>query len=329
MRSRYTNPGKTAKLKVVPMSNVLIVGGAGFIGSHLVARCCTEGHAVHVLARPGTDLHRLKHIDRTFRLHILELADTRALQRCLVAAKARYIFYLAAATRRKPEPSLADAFGSVQEDLLGLLQTIAAVAEAPVSPIAFVRAGTLAAYGKAPMPHLETQREMPCTTYAAGLVAGHHYVEALQPRLAFPILTARLSLVFGPGQSGDFLIPSLILKCLVGEPSIVRRPNERRDLLFVQDAVDGLYQVANVCHQKTPLINIASGCAPTMREVATLIVEKVGVNPTLVEFSETSASDDVDLCPSPALAEAVVGWKARVPWRDGIARTIDWARKHT
>ncbi len=310
------------------MANVLIIGGAGFIGSHLVARFLEEKHTVHVLARPETNLHRLEQVRADIQLHILHLDDRKALQRCFETAMPHYVFYLAAATRRKPEPGLGDAFGSVQEDLLGLLSTIAVAAEARVPPIAFVRAGTLAAYGGTPMPHVETQREVPKTTYAAALVAGAHYVEALQQRLPFPIVTARLSLVFGPNQSDEYLIPSLIRCCLVGEHSIVRRPNERRDLLFVDDAVEALYRLSMVHAQGASIVNIASGHAPTMREVATLIIAASGADPALVEFLRTVTSGDIDLCPSPALAEEVFGWKARITLDHGIARTVAWWREN-
>ncbi|WP_065792123.1 MULTISPECIES: NAD-dependent epimerase/dehydratase family protein [unclassified Ensifer] len=310
------------------MPNVLIVGGAGFIGSHLVARCVKEGHAVHVLVRPETNVHRLRRADLEAQLHILHLDDRSALERCFAATRPDYVYYLAAATRRKQEARLGDAFASVQEDLIGLLSTIAAAAETQHPPVAFVRAGTLAAYGGTPLPHVETQREVPKTTYAAALVAGGHYIDALQPRLPFPIVTARLSLVFGPAQSDAFLIPSLIRRCLGGERSIIRRPNEKRDLLFVDDAVEAMYRLSMARLQGASIVNIASGNAPTMREVAALIVAATGADPALIELLPTRGSDDVDLCPSPALAAELFGWKADISLHRGIARTVFWWREN-
>ena len=84
------------------------------------------------------------------------------------------------------------------------------------------------------------------TAYGAGVVAATHLTAALQPRLPFRISTARLALVYGPAQSTDYLIPYLIQRCLDGLPSVVRRPDDRRDLIHVDDVVDGLLRLAEV-----------------------------------------------------------------------------------
>ncbi|THK34799.1 NAD(P)-dependent oxidoreductase [Ensifer sp. MPMI2T] len=306
------------------MASVLIVGGAGFVGSHVVVRCLEAGHDVHVLARPQTSLHRLQEVKAKIQLHRLHLDEREALQRCFAEAKPDCVFHLAVSTRRKEEPGLGDAFGSVKEDLLGLLSVVAAAAEARPAPRIFIRAGSLAAYGRAPTPHAEWQRERPSTTYAAGLVSGAHYVEALQPRLPFPVVTARLSLIYGPSQSEDFLIPSLIRRCLAGERFTVRRPSERRDLLFVDDAVDALHRLSETSARGGSIINIASGHAPTMRETALAILAATGGDPALVDFHPADRSRDVDLCPSPVLAEELIGWKARVSLQQGIEQTVAW-----
>jgi UDP-glucose 4-epimerase len=308
------------------MARVLILGGAGFIGSHLAARCLNEGHIVHVLARPETSMHRLRQIEGKIRLHTLRLNDREALRRCFAEAEPELVFHLATLTRRKEEPGLSDAFASVNEDLVGLLSTLAVAAEAIPAPKMFIRTGTLAAYGRAPTPHVEFLREMPDTVYAAALVAGGHYVQGLQSRLPFPVVTARLSLTYGPAQSDSFLIPSLIRNCLSEESSIVRHPRARRDLIYIDDVVEALCRLSSSDIPGGTVINIASGNAPTMRETVTQIIAATGADPALVEFRAAEPSEDVDLCPSPALAQELLDWKARVPLHEGIGRTVAWCK---
>ena len=222
------------------MAIVLIVGGAGFIGSHLVDRCLEEHHAVHVITKPTTDLYRLEgHLD-CIHVHQLDINNHGALEPVLGEIKPELIYHLAIATRRKTMPHLGDAFASVKEDVLGLLSVLAA-AEASGTPRMFISTGSLAAYGRTPASHVESAREVPQSVYAAGLVAGVHYVEALQARLPFPVITARLSLV---NQSDEFFIPSMIKQCLTGRASVVQNPHARRDLIYVDDAVDALQTIA-------------------------------------------------------------------------------------
>jgi UDP-glucose 4-epimerase len=308
------------------MARVLIVGGAGFIGSHLAARCLNEGHIVHVLVRPETSLHRLRQIDGNIRLHTLRLNDREALRHCFAEAKPQLVFHLATLTRRKEEPGLGDAFASVNEDLLGLLSMLAVAAEASPAPRTFIRTGTLAAYGRAPTPHVESLREMPDTVYAAALVAGGYFVQGLQSRLPFPVVTARLSLTYGPTQSDSFLIPSLMRNCLAEQSSTVRHPSARRDLIYIDDVVEALYRLSGRDIPGASIINIASGNAPTVRETVAQIIAATGADPALVEFRAADASEDIDLCPSPTLARELLDWKARVPLYEGIGRTVAWCK---
>ncbi len=172
-------------------------------------------------------------------------------------------------------------------------------------------------------------REAPVTVYAAGLVAATRYVEALQPRLPFSVATARLALVYGPRQSTEYLVPWLITRCLAAEHSTVRQPMDRRDLVFVDDVVAALMLMTETRLSGATVINIASGVAPTMRELAELVIEKTGANPDLVECAHGSQpSEGGDLRPSPELAQRLLGWQARTALAEGLERTVNWYRTH-
>ncbi len=292
------------------MTIVLIVGGAGFIGSHLVDRCLEEDHTVHVITKPTTDLYRLEGYIDLIHVHQLDINNHGALERLLGEIKPELIYHLAIATRRETAPHLGDAFASVKEDLLGLLSVLAA-AEANGPPRMFIRTGSLADYGRTPVPHVESAREVPQSVYAAGLVAAVHYVEALQARLPFPVITARLSLVYGPDQSDEFFIPSMIKQCLSGRASIVHNPDARRDLIYVDDVVDALRSIAASNLPGGTIVNIASGEAPTMAEVAHCILNATDADPKLVSCKRQDRTHDVDLVPSPLLAKELLGWSAK------------------
>lgn len=309
------------------MARVLITGGAGFIGSHLVARCIEQGDTVHVIARPETCLQRLQPLSGAYTLHILRLCDGPALRICFAQARPDQVFHLAARTRREMEPALADAVDSINEDLLDLIGLLATAAETQSPPRVLIRTGSLAEYGPSPAPYLESQREMPLTPYSAALVAGAHYAQMLQPRLSFPVITARLALIYGPGQSEDFLVPGLIRRCLAHEPSKIRRPRHRRDLLHVEDAVDALCRLGSTPLLGGGIVNIATGVAPTMYETAQLILNATRADPSLIEYDWAEVEDGIpDFRASPAKAHDLLGWSARIALPEGIDRTVAWFR---
>jgi nucleoside-diphosphate-sugar epimerase len=309
------------------MSRVLITGAGGFIGSHLTGACLRAGHQVHVVVRPGSSEERLRPLSDRVVCHRFDLRSERELRNCLADVSPGVIFHLAASPRRPQKVHLADARENVRDDLDCLIALLATAADARHPPDRVIRAGSLAEYGLAPAPHREEAREEPVTVYAAGLVAAAHYVGALQSRLPFSVATARLALVYGPAQSTEYLLPSLITRCLAGQHSIVLRPADRRDLVFVEDAVAALLLMAAVPLPRGVLINIASGVAPTMREVAQLVIEQTRVRPDLVEYGDgNSPGGASDLRPSPERARALLGWRARITLADGLKRTVSWYR---
>lgn len=171
-------------------------------------------------------------------------------------------------------------------------------------------------------------REAPVNAYGAELTAAAHLVGALQRRLSFPVVTARLALVYGAFQSTAYLLPWLITRCLAGEPSVVRHPEDRRDLIYVDDAVDGLLCLADAQTPGGTIVNIATGFAPSMREVARLIVAETGADPSLIEYGAASGSSGIpDFRADTALARNLMSWTASTPLAEGLIRTVAWYRE--
>lgn len=303
-------------------TRVLITGAAGFIGSYLVRRLLDRGDEVHALVRPETSLHRLADVTDAIRIHSMHLSDDR-LAECLAEVAPEHVYHLAGETRLTARPDFAGAALSVREDLLNLIALVAALAQLPCPPAAFVRAGSIAEYGAAPVPYREDQKELPEAPYGAGLAAGTIYLRALESALPFPAATARLALVFGPGQSESFLIPALIRACLDGKPFHVSRPSDRRDLIYVDDAVEAFLLMADNSPPGCHAINIATGIAPTMREVAQHVIDATGADPALVRFGDQAPESAVsELLASPERARTLLGWSAKTSLRDGIRQTV-------
>jgi UDP-glucose 4-epimerase len=302
------------------MARILVTGAKGFIGSHLVARHLAQGDVVDALVRRGWGGR--ESLSGDARIHEVALDSADALLACLAEARPDVIYHLAVRTRRPARPDLSDAISGASEDLLNLLTILSAAARSPQPPRTVVRAGTLAEYGPAREPCDERQREAPRDAYSATAVAGTHFAQMLAPRLPFRLITARLSLVYGGGQSNDFLIPDLIRRCLLGQPSTIQRPDDRRDLLHVDDAVDALCLLGKGT-AAVDLVNICSGVAPTMREVGEIVIEATGADPSLVTFARPMAPGLAQaLLPAADLAADRLAWRARIGLAEGIARTV-------
>lgn len=311
------------------MTRVLIIGGAGFIGSHLAQHCITRGDDVQIVVRPQTDLWRLAKFHTRPVVHTLDLGDRVALDRCFREVRADEIYHLAFQTRRQQTPNFSDVDQSINADILNLINILAAAAATKPSPRTVVRAGSLAEYGNGPAPYNEDQRENPLNAYTAALTAATHYTQMLQPRLPFSTFTARLALAYGPDQDEGFLIPTLVRNCQAGKKTLIRRPDDRRDLIYVTEVAEALCRLASSALPGGTIVNIATGIAPPVTHIADLVARAVGADPALIELADPSCTDEndqgicINFCGSPALARKLLGWEAKIPVNEGLQRMLD------
>ena len=297
---------------------VLITGGAGFVGSHLARRCVGEGHEVHVLLRPTSGAERLGDILPAIRVHRLALGDRAALRACLDEVRPTHIYHLAYGTARRHDRSLASAEASLS-DLADLFALVGEAAASPHPPCFFLRTGSIAEYGEAPIPFREDQCEQPTTGYAAAIVAGTHYAGAIAPALPFPLVTARLALVYGAGQAEDFLVPGLVSACLKRQPFTIQRPLDRRDLIHVDDAVDALCWLSDMPLTGGTIVNIGSGTTVGVAELAERIAGLAGSDTT--QIRRMPQTDPVTLQLSVERATAL-GWAPRIGLEEGLGVLI-------
>lgn len=303
---------------------IVITGAAGFIGSALAEKYVGQGAEVHALVRPSTVLSG--RLASGVTIHRVDLTDRSALGAVLTAASPTTVFHLATNTGRALG-NLENAAQIVKEEQTILLSLLLATAKLARPPSSFVRSGSLAEYGSGPTPSHEGQRERPIGAYAAALSAGTLLVAALQPQLPFAVRTARLGLTYGPRQSLAYLIPWLIEQCLTGRAAFIHAPEQRRDLIYLDDVVSGLIALAQTQQRGATLINLSTGLAPTMREAALLVAQTCGSDPHLLSFGDGSAEGAPQIvCGNPSKAGELLGWRATWSLDAGLRRTIGHMR---
>jgi nucleoside-diphosphate-sugar epimerase len=303
---------------------ILITGGAGFVGSYLASSHCAAGDEVHLLVRPGGPLRHMRLPLAGVTIHRVRLDLASAVADCLKAAQPAVIYHLAGGTGRDPAIPSPCAAEPILHDVTNLLTLLSAAAETRPPPRIVIRAGSLAEYGNGAMPSHEDQREDPLTIYTAAMVAGVHYARVLQPKLPFPVVTARFALVYGPGQSEDYFLPWLIRRCLKGQQSPVRRPQSRRDMIYVADLIEGLQSMAATPLPGGTILNLSTGQAATISEIANLVLAACRADPALIQFDqeETPNFRAETLHGSPERARKLLGWQARTPFEEGLRLCI-------
>jgi UDP-glucose 4-epimerase len=304
------------------MRRTLVTGAAGFVGSQLVRRLLAGGDEVHVLVRPAARMDRLHDLAGDIQVHHSGLADRPTLDLCLAQARPERVFHLAAETRKVMTADVAAARRSLA-NLTNLVTLIEALSAMRQPPEVVVRTGTIAEYGRAPVPFREDGREEPVNPYGASMLAGTRYLSLLGAELPCAVATARLALIYGPGQSTEYFVADAIRRCLAGEEVSVAHPADRRDLIHVDDAVAGLLALARNPPPGASVVNIATGIAPLMREVAQVVVAATGADPGLIRYGRSARDEPAsELRADTARARDLLGWEARIGLAWGVRQTV-------
>ena len=306
---------------------VLVTGASGFLGSHATDRLVSRGADVHVFIRNTSSTALLADVKDRIAIHCGDLTDYASLFRCFQSSKPEIVFHLAGdASARRFEGGWDAVRRSIETNLLGTINLLRAASESE-GVKSVVRVGGLEEYGHSSTPFREETREQPVSAYSAAQVSAAHFCQALQPELPFQVVTIRPALVYGPRQAQRFFIPQLIESCLSGNDFDMTDGAQSRDVVYVDDVVDGLILAGMKEDQRGAVINLSSGKEHAISEIANQIVRLTGSSIQLRRGSRpTHHSDLRHLVGSTGRAEQTLGWKARTDLIEGLTRTIDWHR---
>lgn len=312
------------------MARVLITGGTGFIGSHLVRDCVSRGDNVTVLTRPDSDPWRLADLRDRITLIRARPLDSREIQAAVFRARPQRVFHLAAMTRTPARDDLSDLDDAMASNVAPLRTLLDALRRLDRPPLAFVRTGSLAEVGETDHVLDPGEAERPRDGYGLSALMGTHLLRLARTRMDLPAVTARLCLTYGGDQPTDFLIPDLIRKGLSGIPTRMKRPQAQRDLIHVSDCVRALQTAADHAVELPPIVTVATGRPLLMGHVASLIAALIDGRdgtPPLRPSVPADSAHVVACRPSPELA--ALGWGPRVALDDGLLQTIEWERSRT
>lgn len=314
------------------VGSVLVTGATGFLGSHLVRRLLAQDCVVHVMARPGNDFRRLRDCRDSLVQWTGDVTDFASVLQACRGARPETIFHLAGDTSLR---AFTGDWGSVERaarvGIGGLLNLLRAATEAAPGLRSIVRTGGLEEYGAGPSPFVESQREAPCSPYSFAQVAGAHLSQMMQPHLPFAVVTLRPTLIYGPDQSSDFLIPSLIRALLRGRRFTLTEGRQRRDLLHVDDFIAAARSASLAAAEHDDLrgaiLNVASGEGHAIRDIAQRIAGMLDATIQLdIGGAPERATEVFDLVGDATLARNALGWRPQVPLDEGLAQTIAWHR---
>lgn len=295
---------------------VLVLGGGGFIGSHLTDRLLALGADVRALVRKAEGLHPRD------RLTVVRgsLGDA---ERVREAARGVDVVFHLAAVVGVPYSCLHPE-ETIDTNVVGTLNVLTAARDEGVRKV--VQTSTSEVYGPPQyLPIDEKHPKQPRSPYAASKIASDALALSFHHSFGLPVAVIRPFNTYGPRQSARAVIPTMITQALTQSEIKLGNLETTRDFTYVGDVVDGFLRVAEAEASIGREINIGSGVEVSIGELCREIIAATGrdVTPS-VDAERIRPAEVPRLRCDPSLASELLGWQPRYTLADGLRETIAW-----
>ncbi len=307
---------------------VLVTGGSGFIGSHLVERLVALDADVRVLCHYNSQT-RLGLLDTLpeelkEKIHVIwgDIKEAESVEKA--GQDCQIIFHLAALVGIPY--SYQQPKDVVMTNTIGTLNVLKFARDVGTEKV--VITSTSEVYGTARyVPIDESHPLQGQSPYSASKIAADKITESFYCAYDLPVTVCRPFNTYGPRQSMRAVIPTIITQALSRNEIHLGAVSPTRDFTFIQDTVSGFIKIAESPHSTGEVINIGSGFEISIGDIARKICTLIGKNVPIVseEARQRPEKSEVNrLYAANKKAAELIGWQPQVSLDDGLKQTISW-----
>ncbi len=308
---------------------VLVTGGAGFIGSHLVEHLLRGGAAVRILDNfsAGREANLSFAAAYGTRLEIVR-GDVRDLATVERAARGVTVIFHQAAMRSVPR-SVADPLGANENNVTGTLHVLEAARRAGIRRVVYASSSSV--YGDRPeLPKREDQPPAPISPYAVSKAAGEQYAAVWHRLYGVDTVGLRYFNVFGPRQdpASEYaaVIPRFILWALRGEPVEIHGDGtQSRDFTYIDNVVHANVLAAEAEGAGGEAFNVGCGEQISLLSMVEKLEKLLG-RPLARRHTPGRAGDVPHTLADLGKAKRLLGFSPLVDFDDGFRRTVEFFR---
>jgi UDP-glucose 4-epimerase len=301
------------------MARVLITGGAGFIGVHMVRHLQEKGLEVRTLDLSKPPIEGIEKLTGS----ILDINDVnQAVRGC------DYVIHLAAMLGvRRTQIMKMEALNI---NIQGTINILEACVKEKVKKIVFTSSSEV--YGRqVTFPTSEESPVSPLSTYAVSKLIGEEYVKAFQHNYGLKYSIVRLFNVYGPRQVAEFVIPRFIKAVMENKSPLIYGTGEQvRSFCYVSDAVRGIALVLLREGTDSKIFNIGNDANPiSMKDLASKVISiaKKDIKLRFIAVEETGRDKDKEIperVPDISKARKVLSYEPEVSLQEGIIKVMDY-----
>jgi nucleoside-diphosphate-sugar epimerase len=301
--------------------NLLVVGGTGFIGRHLVKKAAECNYNVIVLSSKK-HIEKLHSQTQNIDYITADIRDFKQLKKALSLSHREIHYVVNLGGYIDHVNFMSGGYSVINTHFNGVLNLVRCLDWSKIK--GFVQIGSSDEYGNLKAPQSENKRERPISSYSLGKVAANQFLQMLNREEDFPIVILRLFLVYGPGQNKKRFIPQIIQGCLKEESFPVSLGEQLRDFCYIDDVAQGILSAMKCSDAYGEIINIASGDPVKIREMIELIRNRIGKGSPQFGKVKYRKGENMALYADISKARKILSWRPATELSKGIDKTISY-----
>ena len=296
--------------------NLLVIGGTGFIGHHLIRMAKLKGWQTTSVSLNSPSEER---VVSGVRYLYFDMTDENLAKKFLVE-DFNYVVNLGGYINHKlfweGGRDLIETHFTTLRNLLEFL---------PRHRLQrFVQIGSSDEYGNAPAPQHEKLREQPISPYSLAKVANTHFLQMLHRTEKFPAVILRLFLTYGPGQDAGRFLPQIIRGCLDNIEFPTSAGEQLRDFCYVEDIIRAILKALVEPEVEGEVLNVASGDPISIRSMIAKVCNLTGSGRPQYGEVLNRPGENMKLYADINKVQETLSWSPQVSLEQGLQETISW-----
>lgn len=316
---------------------IIVTGGLGFIGSHVVERLYNKGEEVIIVDKKKIDEKTLTELRNNpafdqERIIYGDLRERRFVESLINKYEPTLIYHLAALASHRL--SIEDPYSYVEQNTVTLLNILEAVRTSRSKPkIIFSSSSSI--YGNSPPPLKEDMNPSPSGPYALSKYFGEQLCRLYHELYGVPCVILRYFNVVGERCRGNIVLKIFVDNILEGKPIVVngrwidsKFQPATRDFTYVGDIAEGTV-LAGQLDRQFEVINLGAGRPTSVLELAERVIEETGMNRTEIKYAQLSPHEALHSYSDNSKAREILKWEPKTDIKTIVKKYIEWRLKNS
>ncbi len=297
------------------MKKILVIGGTGFIGFHIIKEAKKRNYSIHSVSLKKPKKKRLQN---KVKYITADISKFNILKKKL---DKNYDYVVNAGGYGIHPKHGKEGNKLIRSHYLGLINILKIINLRSIKK--FVQLGSSLEYGKLKPPFKEVMNCKPKTPYAIAKYLCTNYLIQLFLKNKFPVTIFRLFQVFGPNQDDNRVIPYVISKCLKNKVFFTTAGKQKCDFCYIDDVVNIIFKSFKNKNSNGNIINVGSGKPIQLKKIFDQIVKIIGKGKPKIGKLKYENKKNKNNYPSIKRAKKTFNWSPKIKLNTGLLLTIN------